>query len=208
MSLTYFKHLVRGVSATQAVVLLHGTGGNEYDLLPLVRDVGQQFMIVSLRGNVLEHGMARFFRRLAVGVFDQESIRQEAEKLRLFMDAFSQQYHISIRQCTYLGYSNGANMLLALLFLYPEYVKNAFLLHPMVPFEPKKLDLKGKNIAISYGKEDQLVAAEESERVIAMLQDYGAKMHIFAHDGGHGITPAELEFVETTLALFSTQKPD
>ncbi len=202
MSLTYFKHLVTGVSATKAVVLLHGTGGNEHDLLPFVEFMQSQCRIVSLRGNVLEQGMPRFFKRFEMGVFDQENIRQEAAKLKLFLEEFSQQQHIPINQFTYLGYSNGANMILALLFLYPEYVHSALLLHPMLPFQPDKVDLHGRNLAISYGMTDQMVPAQDSQRLVSVAQELGATVHEFSHQGGHTITPSEMVFVKEKLTAF------
>ena len=173
-------------------VLLHGTGADEYDLVPLAQSLRDDFGIVSLRGNVSEGGMIRFFERKAMGEFVEESVRQEAKKLAEFIKAFGEENKVGVEELIYLGYSNGANMILALLMTVPELVAEAVLLHPMLPLEERRLELEAKRFFVSYGEADQMISAQESEKVIRFLKKYRGKVDKVAHSGGHEIRPEEL----------------
>lgn len=199
MSLSNFHYLYQDRAADQTLVLLHGTGGDEHDLLPLADRLIDRANLLSLRGNISENGLRRFFKRLDWGVFDEDNIRHEVKQLKDFLDRFSKQQQISFDQFTFLGYSNGANMILALLFLYPQLVRRAVLLHPMLPLQPGSIDLSGTNIILTYGQSDQMIVAADSQRVINTLRERGAKVQELAHPHGHEIRQEEVEFVKQAL---------
>ena len=115
------------------LLLLHGTGGNEYDLLPLGEKIDREANVLSVRGNVLENGMPRFFRRLAEGVFDEEDLIFRTKELNEFLDEASARYGFDRSNIVAVGYSNGANIAGSLLFHYRDALKGAILHHPMVP---------------------------------------------------------------------------
>ncbi|HRN51262.1 MAG TPA: alpha/beta hydrolase [Anaerolineales bacterium] len=197
MSEFIYTHQDRGQART--LFLLHGTGGDEHDLIPLVEPVSEGYNIVGLRGNISEGGMPRFFARLAMGVFDQASIEAETDKLAAFLARWYSEHDTDAKSTTFVGYSNGANMILATLLRHPTVITNAALLHSMLPFEPRELDLAGKNFLLTYGLQDVLVPIGEAQRVTAVLQSAGASVQGFAYPGGHELTHAEqatlLEFL-------------
>ncbi len=199
MPLSSFTHIYQDNNVSETLVLFHGTGGDEYDLLPLVHSIKKPYNVLSLRGNIREHGMNRFFRRLEFGVFDKDNIATEAAKLKGFIDEFSQKYGVSIKDLTYVGFSNGANMILAFLFLYPAYVEHAVLLHPMLPMRPGAMDLSEKTIAVTYGENDTMISPEQSRDVIETLQKNSAHVHSFSHSGGHEIPAGERSFIASEL---------
>lgn len=200
MSLNHFKHIYQDNDAQKTLVLLHGTGGDEHDLISLVDHLQLKANILSLRGNVLENGMNRFFRRLSPGVFDEENIREEVQKLQEFMTAFLESKNLTVKDLLYLGYSNGANMILALLLLHPEMVARATLLHPMLPLRVQPADLQHIQLAVTYGERDMMIPAAESQAVITTLREAGAQVEEFAHAGGHEVSREELDFVTQYLA--------
>jgi len=195
-----FKHIVVGTEAPKTLFLLHGTGGDEADLLPLVEKLKTQYTLVGLKGNVSQQGLTRFFERSETGVFNQGNIRIEAKKLADFLRAWSATHEVAFSSMAFLGYSNGANMILALLFLYPELVFQAVLLHPMLPFTPQKIDLKGKKLLVSYGMHDQLISLTESQKVISFLETTGAQVEVSSHFGGHEIQASELSKLQDFLS--------
>lgn len=199
MSLSNFHHLYQDRGADQTLVLLHGTGGDEHDLLPLADRLTDQANLLSLRGNISENGLRRFFKRLDWGVFDEDNIRHEASQLKDFLVSFSEKQQLPLNQFIFLGYSNGANMILALLFLYPQLVKRAVLLHPMLPLQPGPIDLSGTNIILTYGQSDQMIAAADSQQVVSTLRELGATVQEFAHPHGHEIREEEVRFVVQAL---------
>lgn len=194
-----FTHVHHDRGAARTLFLLHGTGGDEHDLIPLIEPAAGQFNIVGLRGNVLEGGMPRFFARLAMGVFDQESIATESDKLASFLACWYDEHNTSADSSVFVGYSNGANMILATLLRHPQAIQHAALLHPMLPFDPLQVNLASKRVLVTYGQRDPLMPPGEAQRVIAALQAGGADVHSFAHPGGHELTQAEraalLEFL-------------
>lgn len=198
-ALKHFKHIFVDRGAPRTLFLLHGTGGSERDLLPLVEPLRDEYNFVGLLGNVKEDGMARFFRRSKAGVFDQESIRTEAEKLSQFVRTWCTEKSIDRADTAFLGYSNGANMILATAMLYPSEIDQAVLLHPMLPFEMDGAKLLGKMFLVTYGTQDLMIPAEESEKVVSALKEARADVEVVKHEGGHEIQPAELEAVERFL---------
>lgn len=199
MSLNNFHYIYQDQNASEVLVLLHGTGGDEYDLLPLAKHINKTYNILSIRGNISENGMNRFFSRIEFGVFDEKSIAEEAKKLTEFIDSFISEHSIALNDLTFLGFSNGANMILALLLLYPNYIQNAVLLHPMLPLKPGKLDLTDKQVAVAYGEQDTMISSDQSREVIQVLEEKGATVSVFSHSGGHEITMEELSFVSSYL---------
>lgn len=180
--------------AFKDLFLLHGTGADERDLLPLVEHLKGLYNFVGLRGNVDEGGMLRFFRRFDLGNFDQENIRDETKKLSEFIQEWCKIHSRKVSDLAFLGYSNGANMILATVFYYPELIDKAVLLHPMLPFEPSdKLSLSDKSFLVTYGEKDQMIPASESTKVIEVLKKFGANVQIVSHNGGHEIQRNELE---------------
>jgi phospholipase/carboxylesterase len=192
-ALSSFAHIHHDHGQTRTLFLLHGTGGDEHNLVPLVEPIAETFNIVGLRGNVLESGMPRFFARKAMGVFDMESLATETDKLAGFLAAWYQTHALVAEQAAFVGYSNGANMILASLFRHPDLIHNAALLHAMLPFDPPDLDLAGKRILLTRGLRDPMVPAAESEQVTAALEARGAAVEVFEHAGGHELTAEERE---------------
>jgi phospholipase/carboxylesterase len=198
--LTLFHHLYENNSADRVLVLLHGTGGDEHDLLPVGRRVSHRYNLLSLRGNVQEQGMNRFFARLELGVFDQDSIRQESAKLATFLKAWCIENQYQLDQLVFLGFSNGANMILAMLFLFPEVITQAVVLHPMLPFEPPNIDLSDKRLLVTYGIQDPMVPLAQSIHLLKVLKQLNVTVESLELPGGHGVTNQELtdvlEFLE------------
>lgn len=146
------------------LILLHGTGGNEQDMIPLADMVSRESSILSIRGNVLEHGMPRFFKRIAMGVFDMESLKQETEHLYSFIQKASLDYQFDLKKATIIGYSNGANIAISMLFTYDNPVGQAILLRPMVPTENiLSKQLNETSVIILTGKYDTIVPPEHGE---------------------------------------------
>lgn len=171
------------------LLLLHGTGGNENDLLDIGGAVAPGAALLSPRGKVLENGMPRFFRRFAEGVFDVEDIKERAKELADFISECANQYNFDVRNVWALGYSNGANIAAALLLLHPEILAGAVLLRAMVPLVPEKLpDLKGVRVLLSEGTHDPIVPADNAEELASLLLSGGAEVDLIWQAGGHGLT--------------------
>ena len=195
-SLAGFIHrFVPAPSARQAptLLLLHGTGGNEHDLLDLGRMLDPAAALLSPRGQVLENGMPRFFRRLAEGVFDLDDLKVRTHALADFVAAASDAYHFDPARVIAVGYSNGANIAASTLLLRPATLAAALLLHPMVPFIPEHLpDPGGKPIFIGAGRADPIVLASETERLERLLEQAGASVSTYWHNGGHSLSIDEV----------------
>src|SRR3954470_19347035 len=160
---------------SRVLLLLHGTGGNENDMMPLGRDIDPAAALLSLRGNVLENGMPRFFRRLAEGVFDEEDVVCRANELADFIGTAATKYDFDPKQLTAVGYSNGANIAAAMLLLRPGTITSAILFRAMVPLTPDaKPDLGGTRALICSGTHDPMIPVENAERLTAMLRAAGA----------------------------------
>lgn len=175
------------------LLLLHGTGGDERDLLPLGRRLWPGAALLGVRGQVLENGMPRFFRRLAEGVFDIEDLKSHTEDLAHFIDAAAEQYGFSKRRLVLVGYSNGANIASSLMFLHPHYETAAILFRPMVPFEPTVLrNFGGLAVFISAGTTDAIVSPDCPKQLAAIFESGGADVSLFWHDGGHELGEDDL----------------
>ena len=170
------------------LLLLHGTGGDENDLVPIGRAVAPGSALLSPRGNVLENGAPRFFRRLAPGVFDEADIRLRAQELAEFVSKFD------AANLWALGYSNGANIAAALMFLHPGILKGAVLLRPMTPLTPDPLpDLSGTHVLIQAGVEDTMTTPENTQGLARLLSDCGAKVEVRWMDAGHDLGPGDFQ---------------
>jgi predicted esterase len=191
----FIHHFIPAQSSPPArvLLLLHGTGGNENDMVPLGRDLDPSAALLSLRGNVLENGMPRFFRRLAEGVFDQEDVVRRANELADFIPAAAAKYEFDPATLTAVGYSNGANIAGAVLLLRPGMIKSAVLLRAMVPITPASLpDLTGTRVMICSGTHDPIIPVENAERLTAMLRDGGAEVTLRFEEAGHQLVFDEL----------------
>jgi predicted esterase len=196
---TFNYHFEPGTSPT--LLMLHGTGGNEHDLVGLAKSIAPGTAILSPRGRVLENGMPRFFRRLAEGVFDMEDLHARTAELADWIEAFCSEHGIADQPMVAVGFSNGANIAGSLLLSRPGLLAGAVLLRPMVPFVPEPLpSLVGTRVLISAGTHDQLMTPDESTRLEALLQSCGAEVELAWQEGGHGLMQSDLETVRTWFA--------
>ena len=181
-------------SSERTLLLLHGTGGNERDLIPLGRELDPNAGLLSPRGKVSENGRPRFFRRLAEGVFDLEDLKNRTHELSDFVIAAAQHYQIDMKGIVAVGYSNGANIAASMLLLRPEILSAAILFRAMVPLIPEtQPNLSAVRIWIGAGTFDPIVAASESKRLADLLRDAGADVTIRFFKGGHELTRDDLE---------------
>jgi phospholipase/carboxylesterase len=175
------------------LLLLHGTGGDENDLLKLGAMISPGSPLLSPRGRVVENGMPRFFRRLAEGVFDEEDVRYRALELGEFVQGARDRYGIDAPVA--VGYSNGANIAAALLLMRPRALAGAVLLRAMVPLtDPPDADLGGKPVLILSGRQDPIVPADNADMLYTMLSKAGAKVN-------HRVLPAGHQLSQTDIAL-------
>lgn len=176
------------------LLLLHGTGGNEQDLLPLAETIDKDANVLSVRGNVLENGMPRFFKRLAEGVFDEEDLIFRTQELNEFLDEAAEKYELDRNNITAVGYSNGANIAASLMFHYQDALKAALLHHPMVPRRGIDLpDLTGKRVFIAAGTNDPICPAQESEELHTLFAGAGAEVELHWENRGHQLTMTEVQ---------------
>ncbi|WP_017185668.1 alpha/beta hydrolase [Alkalibacillus haloalkaliphilus] len=176
------------------LLLLHGTGGTEEDLLPLVDHIDPEANVLSVRGNVSENGMPRFFRRLAEGVFDEEDLIFRTKELYEFLDQAAKDYGFDRDNIIAVGYSNGANIAGSLMFHYQDALKAASLHHPMVPRRGIELpDLTGKKVFIAAGTNDPICPAQESEDLKDLLDNAGATVQLHWENQGHQLNLGEVK---------------
>ncbi|WP_337018664.1 alpha/beta hydrolase [Oceanobacillus massiliensis] len=176
------------------LLLLHGTGGTEQDLLQLPEIIDKEANILSVRGNVLENGMPRFFKRLAEGVFDEDDLIFRTKELNEFLDEAAMKYEFDRSNITAVGYSNGANIAASLLFHYKDALNKAILHHPMVPRRGIEMtDLTGKAVFIAAGTNDPICPAQESEELTSLLKNAGADVELHWENRGHQLTIDEVQ---------------
>jgi predicted esterase len=193
-------------SAAPALLLLHGTGGDETDLIPIGQSVAPGAALLSPRGKILERGMPRFFRRLAEGVFDLEDLKYRTHELAEFVENARRGY--GIQDVVAVGFSNGANIAASLLLLEPGILRGAALLHAMGPIVPDPLpDLTRVKALITAGRTDPIVSPEESERLADLLRSAGAEVEFHWESGGHTICAAELAAVRDFVDTFAARSP-
>ncbi len=173
------------------LLLLHGTGGDENDLLPLGQAIAPGSALLSVRGKVLEHGMPRFFRRLAEGVFDENDVRLRANELADFVADARRRYDLSAPIA--IGYSNGANIAAATLLLRPQVLAGAILLRAMVPLaQPPKPDLARKPVLITSGQRDPIIPASNAAELAGQLTQAGANVQHSVLPTGHELTQMDV----------------
>lgn len=198
-------HVHRWESATEqgqpTLLLLHGTGGDEHDLIPLARLIAPAASLLSVRGNVLEQGMPRFFRRLREGVFDLEDLARRTVELSDFIGAASLKYEFSSADLIALGFSNGANIAASMLLARPQTLAGGILIRAMVPFEPEApARLHGKHVLLSQGRTDPLIPPANAERLADLLREGGAEVELAWQPGGHTLSPGDVSAARRWLA--------
>jgi phospholipase/carboxylesterase len=190
------KHIFRKGTRPEAptLVLFHGTGGTEHDLLPLAERISPESSALSLRGNVLENGMPRFFRRLAEGIFDEEDLIFRTKEVHDFLQEAAVQYGFERSNLVAVGYSNGANIAGSLLFHYEQALKGAILHHPMVPRRGIAIpNLTDTPIFIGAGTNDPICSAQETEELQGLLGGAGASVTVHWERFGHQLTSTEVD---------------
>jgi phospholipase/carboxylesterase len=192
-SVDFIHKFIPGTSG-RTLILLHGTGGTEADLLEPGRALDPDAALLSPRGKVLENGMPRFFRRLAEGVFDRKDLVHRTHELADFIEFAAGHYGFEQSQSIAVGYSNGANIAGSILLLRPDTFRGAALWRPMVPLVPENLpELKGAPVLVAAGSDDPIIPVENVRELVALLQRSGADVTLNFEDSGHGLT-------QTTLA--------
>jgi predicted esterase len=195
-----FTHVWRPGRSPRTLLLLHGTGGDENDLIPIGAMLDPDAAILSPRGKVLEGGAPRFFKRLAMGVFDLDDLRRRSHELADFVAAAAVEYGFDTAGVVAAGFSNGANIAAAMMLLRPESLANAILFRAMVPLDPDpRPDLSGRAVFLSAGRTDTMVPGENTERLARLLTDCGAAVELQWNPGGHGLTPTDLSAAKLWL---------
>jgi predicted esterase len=198
--LTFIHRFEPGTSAS-TLLLLHGTGGDEHDLVPIAAQLAPGVNVLSPRGRVLENGASRFLRRLAMGVFDEEDLKAQAADLAQFVRDAAHHYGLDARRMYALGYSNGANMAAAMLLLHPKALAGAVLLRPMLPLEVESPpDLSGKAAFLAAGTQDPWSPPERVQALAEHLEQAGAVVQLHWQTGGHQLYAEELVAAQAWLA--------
>jgi phospholipase/carboxylesterase len=200
-TLSYHHRFIPGSDpSAPPLLLLHGTGGDENDLIPLGQKLSPGSALLSPRGDVLEQGMPRFFRRLAEGVFDLTEVAARAEALADFIASAAGHYRLDQKKLTAVGFSNGANIAASVLLLRPESLAGAILLRPMIVLQPKEVsDLSGKRILISSGKQDPIVPDDHPAGLAQLFRRAGASVTLRAQAAGHSLVPADVSDAQKFL---------
>lgn len=196
-----FIHQFEAGSLASTLLLLHGTGGSEHDLVPMAKQLAPGVNILSPRGKVLENGAPRFFRRRAMGIFDEQDLKAQAADLAQFVQDATQHYGLDAHKVYALGYSNGANIAAALMLLHPEVLAGAALLRPVLPLEVAPLpSLAGKTAFLAAGTQDVWSPSERVQALADRLEQAGARVELRWQQGGHELYPAELVATKAWLA--------
>jgi phospholipase/carboxylesterase/glyoxalase family protein len=182
------------------LLLLHGTGGDERDLLGIGRELWPGAALLGVRGKVVENGMPRFFRRFAEGVFDVDDLKTRTKELAEFIDVAAERYGFSKRNLVAVGYSNGANIAASLILLHPHYLKAAVLFRAMVPFTPDIVrNFSGHSVFLAGGMRDSIVPHDQTEQLAAILRSGGAEVSMFWHRGGHELGEDDIDAARAWL---------
>jgi predicted esterase len=190
-------------SSSRTLLLLHGTGGNERDLIPLGRELDARAALLSPRGKVVEKGMPRFFRRLAEGVFDLDDLQKRTHELADFVTTAAERYKIDMKNIVSVGYSNGANIAASLLLLRPEILSAAILFRAVVPLVPDTPpNLSPVHVWIGAGANDPIIPPSETKRLSELLRGAGADVTMRYFQAGHELTPADIEGAREWLSRF------
>jgi phospholipase/carboxylesterase len=188
------KHLFNKGSKDRTLLLLHGTGGNEFDMLSLAKIIDSDANVLSVRGSILENGMSRYFKRLSEGIFDEEDLIERTNELNAFIKEASIKYDFNRADVVAIGYSNGANIAGNLLFQIANSLKGAILFHPMVPRRGVVIpDLTDVSVFIGAGTNDPLTSLDETNELTAMLSDASASVELHLGNSGHSLSNEELQ---------------
>ena len=188
------------VADSVTLLLLHGTGGDEHDLLPVGRELWPGASLLGVRGKVLENGMPRFFRRFREGVFDVNDLKIRTNELAEFIDLASEHYGFSKQHLVAVGYSNGANIAASLILLHPHYLAAAVLFRAMVPFKPDIVrNFSALSVFLAGGTGDPIVPRDQTEELAAILKSGRADVSLFWHRGGHELGDDDMEAAKTWL---------
>ncbi|MET6997142.1 alpha/beta hydrolase [Chitinophaga defluvii] len=177
------------------LLLLPGTGGDEHDMVPLAANFGYDVNILSLRGNVLEHGMPRFFRRLSMGVFDEADLHFRTHELVHFLRNLALEKHFDVNKLIAIGYSNGANIAGAILMLYPELLAGALLFRPMQPFQALEDGFETQRqapVLITTGRQDTTIDLADTNNYATLLSANGFKVNTYEVNAGHALTQEDI----------------
>lgn len=192
MTQSYIEKVLPGKPGGPLLFTFHGTGGDEHQFPALGRDLMPEATVVSPRGDVSEHGAARFFRRAAEGVYDMDDLARATAKMKAYVEA-----HVAASKpsAVYgIGYSNGANILASTIFAVPDLFDAVVLMHPLIPFQPDiRGDLKGRRILMTAGRQDPICPPLYTHRLEAWLRDAGADVIVEWHPGAHEVRPNEIE---------------
>jgi predicted esterase len=200
----FIHEFIPGLS-NRTLLLLHGTGGNERDLIPLGHELDPNDALLSPRGKVLENGMPRFFRRLAEGVFDLEDLQNRTHELADFVAAAAQHYGFASDNVIAVGYSNGANIAASLLLLRPETLSAAILFRAMVPLIPEtQPNLSSARVWIGSGTHDPIIPTSETKRLAELLRNAGADVTTGYFQAGHELAPADVESAREWLTTLTS----
>jgi phospholipase/carboxylesterase len=195
------RYLAGEDEAGPTLLLLHGTGGNEEDLIPLGETLAPGAAILSPRGKVSEYGAPRFFRRLAEGVFDHEDLLFRTHELAEFVEAASEEYGFDPSKLVAVGYSNGANVTASTILLHPGLLRAAVLFRAMVPFEPDMTpDLSGMPVFMAAGRADRMIPPDNAQHLADILGEAGADVDLRWRDTGHPLTYEEVNEAKRWLA--------
>ncbi|HEX2778744.1 MAG TPA: alpha/beta hydrolase [Gemmatimonadaceae bacterium] len=179
--------------SADTVLLLHGTGGTENDLIPLAAELLPGAAVLAPRGNVLEGPMPRFFRRLAEGVFDLEDLAFRTTQLAAFVRAASETYAFDLARLTTVGFSNGANIAASVLLSEPGVLRRAVLFRAMLPREARPPSLDGTRVYIGAGRRDPIIPPANVERLASLLREGGADVTLDWRNAGHGLTREDID---------------
>jgi phospholipase/carboxylesterase len=189
-------------ASAETLVVLHGTGGDENDLIGIGQTIAPGATILSPRGNVLENGAPRFFKRLAEGVFDPKEVRSRAEELATFIRAAISKYSLNPERIFAMGYSNGANIASTVMLTDPELLRGAILFRPMLVIETDaRSDLSGRGVFISAGERDPIVPVKSVERLVELFEAAHADVTLEWQQAGHSLLPSEVRAATDWLAL-------
>ena len=208
-SLGFIHRLIAApeTDSSLTLLLLHGTGGNETDLLGVGRQLAPDAALLSPRGKVSENGMPRFFRRLAEGVFDLEDLRARTHELADFVETAAQSYRLASDRIFAVGFSNGANIAASMLLLRPHVLAGAVLFRAMVPLVPETMPhLQERPVFLGAGRQDPIVSPDESKRLQQLLVQAGANVTLHWEPAGHRLTPPDIEAARAWLQDWATAR--
>jgi phospholipase/carboxylesterase len=191
------KHIyIPNEDAEETLVLFHGTGGDEYDLIEFAKALEIKVNILSLRGEVNENGQNRFFKRKAMGIFDEVDLTLRTHQIHEDIIELSKEYSFDLSKTYALGYSNGANMIASILFIYNDLFFKSALLHPMFPIEHNGPNLENHEVFISAAQNDSICPFNKAIRIKEHLESKNSKVRLFETYQGHQLTQEEFRAIK------------